>query len=100
MHGSPRPPVSAMLFPNRNTVNAHYQSNDMYNVDLFGTDEGYAHGGQVDIHLGRFFTDEESLRKMPVVGIGADVEMALFAHLNPIGKEFKVYGHHLVVIGT
>src|SRR5213078_4692728 len=25
--------VSAMLFPNRNTVNAHYQSNEMYNVD-------------------------------------------------------------------
>src|ERR1700682_4987763 len=31
--------VSAMLFPNRNTINAHYRGNDMYNVDLFGVEE-------------------------------------------------------------
>src|ERR1700756_1334362 len=27
--------VSAMLFPNRNMVNAHYMGNDMYDVNLF-----------------------------------------------------------------
>jgi len=46
--------VSAMLFPTNGMVNAKYMGNDMYDVDLFGVEEGYATGsGQVDIHLGR-----------------------------------------------
>ena len=63
--------VSAMLFPNHGPINAHYKGNDMYDVNLFGVEEAYARGGQVDIHLGRFFTDEESRRRMPVAVIGA-----------------------------
>ncbi|MGA2598205.1 MAG: ABC transporter permease [Bryobacteraceae bacterium] len=92
--------VSAMLFPNQDTINVHYQGNDMYDVNVFGTDEGYANGGQVDIHLGRFFTEEESRRKMPVVVVGADIEKGLFAHVNPIGKLIVVDGHQFEVIGT
>jgi len=92
--------VSAMLFPNRNIVNAHYLGNDAYDVNLFGTDEGYANGGQVEIHLGRFFTDEESRRKTPVAVIGADIEKGLFAHVDPIGKIINVDGHQFQVVGT
>jgi putative ABC transport system permease protein len=93
--------VSAMLFPNRNTINAHYKGNDMYNVDLFGVEEGYARGnGQVDMHLGRFFTDEESHRRMPVAVLGADLEKGLYANLDPIGKTINVDGHEFTVIGT
>lgn len=92
--------VSAMLFPNRNTINVHYMGNDMYGVNLFGTDEAYANGGQVDIHLGRFFTDEESRRRMPVAVIGEDIEKGLFAHLDPIGKIIKVDGYQFQVVGT
>ena len=40
--------VSAMLFPNRNMINAHYLGNDMYDVDLFGVEEGYARGYAYD----------------------------------------------------
>src|SRR5436305_4606623 len=93
--------VSAMLFPNRNTINVHYRGNDMYDVNLFGVEEGYARGsGQVDIHLGRFFTDEESQRRMPVAVIGADIEKALYANMDPIGKSINVDGHAFTVIGT
>src|SRR5215475_13538806 len=45
--------VSAMLFPNGNTYNVHYKGNDMYGVNMFGVEEAYARGGQVDLHLGR-----------------------------------------------
>jgi putative ABC transport system permease protein len=93
--------VSAMLFPNRNTINAHYLGNDMYDVNLFGVEEGYARGGgQVDMHLGRFFTDEESHRRMPVAVIGSDIEKGLYANLDPIGKTINVDGHEFTVIGT
>ena len=92
--------VSPMLFANRNNINAHYQGNDMYNVNMLGVEEAYANGGQVDIHLGRFFTDEENRRKVPVVVVGADIEKGLFANVNPIGKMILVDGHPFQVVGT
>ena len=42
--------VSPMLFINNTSINVHYQGNDMYDVNLFGVDEAYADGGQVDLH--------------------------------------------------
>src|ERR1039457_2924744 len=36
--------VSAMLFPNTQTINAHYRGNDMYDVNVMGVEEAYARG--------------------------------------------------------
>jgi putative ABC transport system permease protein len=91
--------VSSMLFAN-DMVNLHYKGNDLYDVNLMGVEEAYARGGQVDIHLGRFFTDEESRHRMPVAVVGQDVEKGLFAHVDPIGKEILINGHEFQVIGT
>jgi len=93
--------VSPMLFQdNRGFINAHYKGNDIYDVNLFGVEEAYAREGQVDLHLGRFFTDEESRRRAPVVVIGAEIEKGLFSNANPIGKVINVDGHEYEVIGT
>src|SRR5579863_5440193 len=92
--------VSSMLFPNGRTYNVHYRGNDMYDVNLFGVEEAYARGGQVDIHRGRFFTDQESKRKLPVAVIGADIEKGLYANMDPIGKTINLDGHEFEVIGT
>jgi putative ABC transport system permease protein len=92
--------VSPMLFGPDGIINAHYKGNDMYDVNLFGVEEAYARGGQVDLHLGRFFTEEEGRRRAPVVVIGADIEKGLFATVNPIGKVMNVDGHQLEVVGT
>jgi putative ABC transport system permease protein len=92
--------VSPMLFPNVDTVNVHYKGNDMYDVNLFGVEEAYANQGQVDLHVGRFFTDEESRHRMPVAVVGADIEKGLFANIDPIGKTINVDGHEFTVIGT
>ena len=91
--------VSPMLFPNK-SINVHYKGNDMYDVDLFGEEEAYARQGQVDLHVGRFFTDEESRHRLPVAVVGADIEKGLFANLDPIGKTINVDGHEFTVIGT
>jgi putative ABC transport system permease protein len=92
--------VSPMLFPNRGFINAHYKGNDMYDVDLFGVEEAYARGGQVDLRVGRFFSDEENRRRAPVVVLGADIEKGLFANVDPVGKTITVDGHSLMVVGT
>jgi putative ABC transport system permease protein len=92
--------VSPMLFSPNDSINAHYQGNDMYDVNLFGVEEAYANGGQVDMHLGRFFTDEEGRRRVPVAVVGADIEKGLYANMDPIGKIVNVDGHEFQVIGT
>src|SRR5258706_1952161 len=67
--------VSPMLFPNKGPINVHYSGgNDMYDVNLFGVEEAYAHQGQVEIHHGRFFSDEEGRHRTPVAVMGADIE--------------------------
>jgi len=91
--------VSSMLFPN-DMVNLHYKGNDLYDVNLIGVEEAYARGGQVDMHLGRFFSDEESRHRVPVAVVGQDVEKGLFDHVDPIGKEILINGHEFQVIGT
>ncbi|MDE3164566.1 MAG: ABC transporter permease [Acidobacteriota bacterium] len=93
--------VSAMLFPPNGIINARYKGNDMYDVNLFGVEEGYSRAsGQVEIHVGRFFTDEESRRRASVAVIGQDIEKGLFANVDPIGKQVLVAGRELTVIGT
>jgi len=92
--------VSPMLFPNNGPINVKYKGAMMYDANLFGVEEAYARGGQVDIHLGRFFSDEESRRRLPVVVIGQDLEKGLFSNVDPIGKEILVDGHEFQVVGT
>jgi putative ABC transport system permease protein len=93
--------VSAMLFSNQGPINAHYQGNEMYGVNVMGVEEGYARSsGQVELHLGRFFSDEESRRRAPVAVVGADIEKGLYANMDPIGKTIQVDGHEFTVIGS
>ncbi|MGA2147476.1 MAG: ABC transporter permease [Bryobacteraceae bacterium] len=91
--------VSPMLFQN-GMINVHYRGNEMYDVNLMGVEEAYARGGQVDLHLGRFFSDEESHHRRPVAVVGADIEKGLYANRDPIGKTITVNGEELLVIGT
>jgi putative ABC transport system permease protein len=92
--------VSPMLFAPGGIINARYKGNDIYDINLFGVEEGYAREGQVDLHAGRFFSEEESRHHVPVCVIGADIEKALFANEDPIGKVIAVDGRQLEVIGT
>jgi putative ABC transport system permease protein len=93
--------VSPYLFPSWNMVHkARYKGNDLFNLDLGGTEEGYAAGGNAEMKAGRFFTEPENLRKLPVVVIGEDAQKALFAQEDPIGKSIEVDGHQFQVIGV
>ncbi len=92
--------VSPYLFPDWHMINrAHYKGNDIYNVDLGGTEEAYAAGGTV-MNYGRFFTDTESRHHLPVVVIGEDIQKAFFPSTDPIGKWIEVNGHQFEVVGA
>jgi putative ABC transport system permease protein len=78
---------------------ARYKGNDLYNIDLGGTEEGYAAGGTVMLH-GRFFTDVESWRRVPVAVVGEDIGRSWFPNVDPVGKWIEVDGHSVQVIGV
>lgn len=92
--------VSPYLFPSRGLHVAKYKGADSYNLDIGGTEEGYAAGGQAEMKMGRFFTDMENRRKLPVAVIGEDVYKALFSNVDAVGKTVEVDGHHFQVVGV
>ena len=92
--------VSPMLLVNGNSINARYKGNDMYGINLLGVEEAYEQEGQVDMHEGRFLTEEENRRRAPVAVIGADIAKSLYANTDPVGKPITVDGHEFQVVGT
>ena len=92
--------VSAMLWPSHFPVVAKYKGNAIYQSQLRGVEESYAETGQIDMHVGRFFTETEDRHRAQVAVIGADVEKGLFGQENPIGKWIVVDGQSFQVIGT
>ncbi|MEO7145812.1 MAG: ABC transporter permease [Bryobacteraceae bacterium] len=82
------------------TDNVRYRGNTMYAIQIGGTEESYASGGQAEMMFGRFFTDIENRHHMPVAVIGEDVYKSLFAREDPIGKAIQVNGHEFQVVGV
>ncbi len=77
-----------------------YKGNDLLQLDIGGTEEGYTFGGNVQMKSGRFLTDFENRHHMPVVIIGEDVERALFSGENAPGKSVELNGQVLEVMGV
>ena len=91
--------VSPYIFPMSGVQTARYKGNDIYGIQMGGTEEGYAAGGTT-MKAGRFFTDFESSHHMPVVAVGEDVQKQLLPNEDPIGKWIEVDGHALQIVGV
>ena len=91
--------VSPYLFPPNGIHTAKYGGNEVYQIQMGGTEEGYSYGGTT-MKLGRFFSDFESNHHMPVVAIGEDIQKQLLPNVDPIGKVITVDGHELQVVGV
>src|SRR6476659_6921484 len=65
--------VSPYLFPTQGLHSARFKGNDIYNIQLGGTEESYAAGGTT-MKAGRFFTDEESRHHSQVVVVGEAIQ--------------------------
>ena len=91
--------VSPYMVATGGMHSARYQGNDLYQIQLAGTEPAYAAGGTT-MKYGRFFSDQENLHHMPVVVIGEDVQKQLLPNLDPVGKWISVDGHQLEVAGV
>ena len=91
--------ASPYLFPSGGLHKARYKGNDLYNVEIGGTEEGYAYGGTT-MRAGRFFTDMENRRRMPVAVVGEAIGKSWFANVDPVGKWIEVDGHAVEIVGV
>jgi putative ABC transport system permease protein len=91
--------VSPYIFPMTGMHSARYKGNDLYNIQLGGTEEAYAAGGTT-MKFGRFFSDFENTHHEPVVVIGEDVKKQLLPNEDPIDKVIQVDGHSLRIVGV
>ena len=92
--------VSPYLFPTRGIHRARVAGNDIAGIEIGGTEERYAAGGQAEMMYGRFFTEPENQHRMPVVVIGEDVYKALFSNIDAVDKMIEVDGRSLRVVGV
>ena len=92
--------ASPYLFPDFRIIHrARYKANDLYQLEMGGTEEGYASGG-TEMSSGRFISDTDNRRHLPVIVIGEDIKKAWFPNIDPVGKYIEVDGHSFEIIGA
>ncbi len=91
--------VKACAFMASSNMSVSYGAVNM-NSSILAATHDYQDTRVFDISKGRYFTELESARGSNVVIIGHNISKQLFSGANPIGKQIKIKGHKLNVIGV
>jgi putative ABC transport system permease protein len=87
-----------VIFGNNETV--RYQAETVTNVTITPVSNEIYTIEDFKVENGRFYSELESDTGAPVIVLGADLAENLFDTFNPIGKQVRVYGRKLTVIGV
>ncbi len=87
------------FFANRGSI-VKYGNSYLSGSDIMGVEGSYENVYEVKINDGRYFTGQELERGRNVAIIGNTLRESLFGSETPIGKEIKVNGQKLVIIGV
>ena len=77
-----------------------YRSNSVEGVGLNAASQGYNKTWNLDFQEGRYFTESEGKSGAPLVILGADIAEGLFSGDPAVGKQIKVMGRRLTVVGV
>lgn len=81
-------------------TNVQYRSNVVEEAGVFGVEYSYKDVWNFDIVNGRYFTESEMKSGVNYGIVGWEIAKNLFPSEDPIGKEIKVQGRKVVVIGV
>ncbi len=81
-------------------VKVHHGSQQVDGVELNGVSTNMVSLANVQITLGRFFTDSENQRRQQVAFVGADIRQRFFPNVNPLGKTLALEGRPFEVVGV
>lgn len=73
--------------------------NKNWSTQVLGVTEDYPRMRAAEPQVGRFFTDDENMRRSRVAVIGATIVRELFGQANPIGETIKINKNSFQVIG-
>lgn len=79
---------------------AHYGNQVIYDIDLTGVTPSMIDIGQQKVDYGRYISETDYVHAAPVCFIGTDLVDKFFPNVDPIGKEIRVGGRSLRVIGV
>ncbi|WP_410221708.1 ABC transporter permease [Pedobacter sp.] len=77
-----------------------YRSNSVEGISINAATQEYDKTWNLEFQEGRYFTETEGNSATPVCILGADVSNGLFGSENPIGKQIKVLGRRVTVVGV
>ena len=93
--------VSPYLFSNWDQIHkARYKGNDLYNLDIGGTEEGYAAGGTVMLQRPFLYRYGKSAPHARSGGRRRHRQILVPERQDPVGKWIEVDGHAVEVIGV
>jgi len=77
-----------------------YEAETIAGVEVVPVSNGIYEVEEFKVERGRFYTESESVSGAPVIVIGYSIAENLFGTSNPLGKQIRVYGRKLTVIGV
>lgn len=81
-------------------VRVSAESNHMLGVSLQGMSPNMGEIANLQAAYGRYFTDTENRRRLPVAFIGNDLRETLFPNIDPAGKLVHINGRPFEVVGA
>jgi len=91
--------AAAITIVGQASTTARYRSSSISGTDIWGMTYQYKDVYEVDIAQGRYFTQQEIEGGRNVAIIGDEIAQTLFPNENPIGKDLKLRGFKVRVIG-
>jgi putative ABC transport system permease protein len=76
-----------------------YRSNTVEGVNLNAASQEYNKTWDLEFADGRYFTESEGQSGAPVCVLGAEIAEGLFDGENPIGKQIRIMGRRVTVVG-
>lgn len=90
--------ASAFMFEVQRTVK--YQNNSIEGVSILGVSHDFEKVMSIDLEDGRYFTPIESQGGNNVAILGKEIATKLFEGRSPLGKQIKIFGSKVEVIGV
>lgn len=89
----------AMAFMASTSKTVEYRDNNIANISVLGVSYEYNKLEKLNIREGRYFSSSESSLGSNVAILGYDIAQQLFPNANAIGKNIRIFGRKLTVIG-
>ena len=89
--------AATLVVSTRRTVK--FRSSSMRNAEVVAVSSAYDKVKVLDLEQGRYFTDVESASGKNIAVIGSSVADGLFQDGNALGKEVKIEGRSVLVVG-